>query len=128
MASCAFCGEATPRKANKYCGRACMGKASATRRVAEVLAGARPYGKGSTSRSLRRWLIQQRGEKCEQCGWAERNPITGKVPIELNHKDGNSDNDALCNLELLCPNHHSLTPNFRALNKGNGRTFRRTPV
>jgi hypothetical protein len=43
----------------------------------------------------------------------------------LEHKDGNSENHNLNNLELLCPNHHSLTPTYGALNKGNGRTKRR---
>jgi hypothetical protein len=27
-------------------------------------------------------------------------------------------------LEILCPNCHSLTPNFRALNKKSSRTYR----
>ena len=29
------------------------------------------------------------------------------------------------NLKILCPNCHSLTPTFGALNKGNGRELRR---
>ena len=39
----------------------------------------------------------------------------------LEHIDGNSENNSLDNLKLLCPNCHSLTPTYKNLNKGNGR-------
>jgi len=71
------------------------------------------------------YLINKFGNKCMKCGWNEVNPVTGLVPIQLEHKDGNSENHELINLELLCPNCHSLTSTFGALNKGNGRTKRR---
>jgi hypothetical protein len=70
-------------------------------------------------------LIHLYGAKCFRCGWAERNLKTGRIPVELEHKDGNYENNHPDNVELLCPNCHSLTPTFRALNKGNGREFRR---
>jgi predicted HNH restriction endonuclease len=56
-----------------------------------------------------------------QCGWDKINLHTNKVPIELEHIDGNSTNNELSNLKLLCPNCHSLTSTYKALNKGNGR-------
>lgn len=73
----------------------------------------------------RTFLIKTYGAKCMKCGWAEIHPITNKVPIQMNHIDGNSENNKLSNLELLCPNCHSLTPTFGILNKGNGRFIRR---
>ena len=60
-----------------------------------------------------------------KCGWCEIHKITNNVPIQLNHIDGNSDNNHLNNVELLCPNCHSLTPNFGSLNLGNGRSKRK---
>jgi predicted HNH restriction endonuclease len=42
----------------------------------------------------------------------------------VEHIDGNYENDREKNLTLLCPNCHSLTPTFRALNRGNGRTIK----
>jgi 5-methylcytosine-specific restriction endonuclease McrA len=60
-----------------------------------------------------------------KCGWQEINSTSGYVPIQLEHKDGNSENNKLTNLELLCPNCHSLTSTFGILNKGNGREARR---
>jgi hypothetical protein len=80
------------------------------------------------SNYIRRWLIEQRGEKCELCGWCEIHPITGKVPVQIDHIDGDSSNCNLSNLRILCPNCHSLTPTFGALNKGRGRKMRHATV
>ena len=79
----------------------------------------------ASTKTLKLFLIKKHGEKCMKCGWSEINPSTNKVPIELEHKDGNSDNNDLENLELLCPNCHSLTPTYKALNKVKGRHKRR---
>jgi hypothetical protein len=76
-------------------------------------------------RQYKKYLIHVNGEKCMECGWCEVNPYTNKVPIELEHIDGNSNNNKLDNLKLLCPNCHSLTPTYRALNIGKGRHKRR---
>ena len=43
-------------------------------------------------------------EKCAHCGFAERRIHDTKVPIILNHKDGNRKNWHLDNLEFLCYN------------------------
>lgn len=69
----------------------------------------------------KKYLIETCGEKCIECGWCEKNKYSNKIPIELEHIDGDSNNNDLKNLKLLCPNCHSLTPTYKALNKGNGR-------
>jgi len=43
-------------------------------------------------------------EKCTQCGFSERRVTDTKIPIILNHKDGNKRNYHLDNLEFLCYN------------------------
>ena len=53
------------------------------------------------------------------------NQFTKKIPLEIHHKDGNYLNNNEDNLELLCPNCHSLTNTYKAANKGNGREDRR---
>lgn len=77
-----------------------------------------------SERTLKSYLIEKYGEKCMECGWCQVNPHSGKIPIELEHIDGDS-NNKLVNLKLLCPNCHSLTPTYKALNKGNGRKNRK---
>jgi len=37
---------------------------------------------------LRQYLREKLGEKCSRCGWAERHPVTGVVPVEVEHIDG----------------------------------------
>lgn len=64
---------------------------------------------------------------CQFCGWGERNPITGKVPLALHHIDGDCTNNTIGNLQLLCPNCHSLTDNFGSLNK-NSKRFHRSKI
>lgn len=54
---------------------------------------------------------------CEICGWCEKRPSDGKIPVHLHHKDGDSTNWELDNIEILCPNHHALTSNYAGLNK-----------
>ncbi|MFN8354604.1 MAG: HNH endonuclease signature motif containing protein [Spirosomataceae bacterium] len=52
--------------------------------------------------------------QCESCGLIEwfGNPI----PLELHHVDGNRSNNSFENLQLICPNCHALTDNYRAKN------------
>jgi hypothetical protein len=76
-----------------------------------------------TSRSLRPVLIYIHGNKCSHCGIAEWN---GKsIVFEVEHKDGNSENNSPENVCLICPNCHSQTPTYKGANRGNGRHFRR---
>lgn len=63
------------------------------------------------SERLRRALILTRGYECEECG---RTQWLGKpIPLEVHHIDGNPLNNSQDNLQLLCCNCHSLTPNYR---------------
>lgn len=49
--------------------------------------------------------------RCERCGISEWNGLP--IRLELHHKDGNHKNAKLENVEMLCPNCHSQTDNFR---------------
>lgn len=81
--------------------------------------------KTGLSRTIKNHLLEKCNYKCPQCGWGERNIVTGNVPLEVNHIDGDYRNNSPENIELLCPNCHSLTDNFRALNKsGRGRQMK----
>ena len=74
------------------------------------------------SSHVRRYLEEKLGVCCSKCGWAELNTTTGRVPINVEHIDGNPYNTVEGNLTFLCPNCHSLTPTYGNLNKGKGRS------
>jgi uncharacterized Zn ribbon protein len=69
--------------------------------------------------NIRKYLKITHGDCCHECGISEWNnkPIT----LELEHKDGNSENNNEDNLCLICPNCHSQTSTYKGKNKGNGR-------
>ena len=63
---------------------------------------------------LFRELIKE--EKCELCGWSERS-LDGRIPVELDHINGDRHDNRIENLRILCPNCHSLQSTHRGLNK-----------
>lgn len=78
-------------------------------------------GTTAISRHIRRYLFEKFENSCSICEWSEINPYTGLIPLEVEHVDGNYTNNKEDNLVLLCPNCHSLTSTYKALNKGKGR-------
>lgn len=67
--------------------------------------------------SLKRRLLfenkfEYRCSSCYQEKWLDQ-----PIPLELDHIDGNSSNNNLTNLRLLCPNCHALTDTYRGRNK-----------
>ena len=81
-------------------------------------------GKFSMSNYIKKYFFEKYNNKCQKCGWGEKNEHTNKVPLQHHHIDGNSLNNKEENLQLLCPNCHSLTQNFGSRNKNatNGRS------
>lgn len=116
--NCAQCGKKLRRRQDKYCSFKCHHDRQFALRAAKLESGA--YSTYSCNQFIRRYLIRRLGERCSRCGWAQRHTKTGRIPIEVEHIDGNYENNHPDNLTLLCPNCHSLTDTFRALNRGRG--------
>ena len=53
-------------------------------------------------------------DKCEQCGISEWNNLP--ISLQLHHIDGNTNNNKLDNLMILCPNCHTQTDNYGSKN------------
>lgn len=122
--NCQFCKkEFAPfrsQKNRKYCSSQCQKEERKEQWVKGWKAGTIQGWTGVSKmarKPLRRYFIEKYGEKCMKCGWNKQHPITNKVPLELNHIDGNASNCVEENLELICPCCHSLTVNFKSLNK-----------
>ncbi len=56
-----------------------------------------------------------KSQQCEECGWAVRSQ-DGRLPLELDHINGDRHDNRLENLRILCPNCHSLKPTHRGKN------------
>ena len=63
----------------------------------------------------RRRVFEEQNHCCNRCGISEWQGF--KIPLELEHKDGNTTNNNRENLEGLCPNCHSITDTWRGRNK-----------
>ncbi|MBA3391936.1 MAG: HNH endonuclease [Deltaproteobacteria bacterium] len=83
--------------------------------TAEVLVADRWVG----SHTLKKRLFREglKTSACELCGWAERRGHDGVIPVELDHVNGDRNDNRIENLRILCPNCHALQPTHRGLNK-----------
>ncbi len=126
MTNCLNCGKELSDKRNKYCDNKCQMEFQHNQWVERWKRGEETgiTGKYQISHHLKRYLRDKYQNKCTRCGWHEINPYTNEVPLEVEHIDGNYLNNSEENLDLLCPNCHSLTATYKGANRGNGRKER----
>ena len=110
----------------KFCSHACRIKYDYDNYIKRWKDGKEHGMRGYTvSGFIRRYMFIKYDNKCCKCGWSERNIKTNNIPLQINHIDGIHKNNKEENLELICPNCHSLTDTYGALNNGKGRMKRR---
>jgi hypothetical protein len=61
--------------------------------------------------SIKKWVKEQKNNTCEGCGLNQWNDKP--LVMEVDHIDGNINNNNINNLRVLCPNCHSQTPTWR---------------
>lgn len=104
---------------NKYCSIKCQCDFFYNKSIVDWFQNKISPSKGK----IKKYLIEKFGNVCSVCGISDWNDKP--LVLELEHKDGNSENNEPNNLCLICPNCHSQTPTFKGKNKGNGRHIRR---
>lgn len=111
--NCAFCNTLLSKSNKKFCDNKCQRDYELNELINS--------GEFS-SKTAKRALLKQNAS-CSCCGLYEW--LSKLITLELDYIDGNSENNKLDNLRLLCPNCHSQTSTYKAKNRGNGRHFRR---
>ena len=123
--NCLYCGKPLGRKQFKYCSSKCQRDYEYQEYIKRWKLGLETgmSGEYGLRKRIRRYMLEKAGYKCEKCGWAGINLRTHQSPLEVHHIDGDYRNNTEENLQVLCPNCHSLTENYKFLNK-NGRKGR----
>jgi len=126
--NCLNCGKECLRRPNIYCNNKCYNEHQQKQYIKRWKEGKEDGSKkpDSISNYVRRYLLEKYDNKCKKCGWGEKNPTSNRIPLTVHHKNGNWMDCREDNLEVLCPNCHSLTENYGIYNKGNGRKDRPT--
>lgn len=108
----------------KYCSTTCSGRYRSQFVVDEWLTGGPGADKnGELLTGIRRFLIEEAGNRCTRCGWSRINPVSGLVTLTVDHVDGDIFNASRSNLVVLCYNCHTLTPTFNNLNRGKATRY-----
>ena len=123
---CLYCGKEISRR-SKFCDNSCHAKYEEQEYIKRWLNGEENglIGKDDIKTAIKNYLFEIHSNSCEKCGWNKVNPYTGRVPLQIHHIDGNCMNNKPENLQLLCPNCHSLTENFGSRNKNCTRVDKR---
>lgn len=125
---CLNCGKELKDNQKTFCSNDCQGEYKHKEYIRLWKNGCKDgmSGPSGISSSVKKYLFEKYNSSCQKCGWHEINPSTGKVPLQIHHIDGDCTNNKEENLQLLCPNCHSLTDTFGKLNEKSRRVDRRT--
>lgn len=119
---CLICNKDLIKGQTKFCCQEHFNQYKNQQNIQNWLAGKDEGWSGTgIKKFIRKYLLEQANYKCELCHWGEKNPYSGLIPLEIHHKDGNYKNNTLENLQVLCPNCHSLTNTYKSMNQNSPR-------
>lgn len=118
--NCQYCNKTalwSNTKVNKFCSSICHGmyrwEYETKPRIESGTENIDPF-------TLKKYLIEKFGNKCNAEGCVIKDTWLGKpLVLQLDHIDGDSDNNLPSNIQLLCPNCHTQTETFGSKGKGN---------
>lgn len=110
MKFCLNCNIEIPNR-NKYCSVECQKEYQYKEYIDRWKNGKEKGIRGDyqISMHIKTYLLRKYNFKCAKCNWNKVNKYTGKIPLEIEHIDGNYMNNKEENLMVLCPNCYSLT-------------------
>jgi predicted RNA-binding Zn-ribbon protein involved in translation (DUF1610 family) len=117
---CLNCGKEIDSK-NKYCSNKCQNEHQYDEKIKKWKNNPDNFKSEWGYNFIKKYLLEKYNNKCEICGWGIKNEYTNNIPLEIHHIDGDCTNNKEENLQLLCPNCHSLTENFGSRNKASKR-------
>ena len=117
---CLWCA-GTTQESRPYCSHNCFQAKEwdARKKKIETCGGF----ESENRRIARKYLIEKFGHRCTLCSITEWHGHP--VPLVCDHIDGNSENNRLDNLRMVCQNCNALLPTFGSRNRGHGRKSKR---
>lgn len=118
--NCLNCAQKLTPSQNKYCSIGCQHEYRWKERV-QAFELARVI---DSMKMAKRYLKEKNGIQCNICGLKEW--MGEEVPLILDHINGDSGDNDISNLRLVCGNCDMQLPTYKNKNMGKGRAYRRT--
>lgn len=120
--NCEICDNKLKKNSTRFCSPTCRGQNARNEKFKKIESGELKYKSSngnSKNRLYKLYLIKKNGHRCMICDLSEW--MGQPIPLQLDHIDGDSDNDKLYNIRNVCPNCHAQTPTYCGKNKGKGK-------
>jgi hypothetical protein len=120
--TCLNCGRVNPVKGhsytNKYCNNSCQQQHRSRNLISDWKQKKETKAWPKVPDWVKRYLIEQRGHKCEICNNTEHREVhpggardilvAHEIPLVVDYLDGNTYNNDESNLQVICPNCRAL--------------------